>query len=165
MSTDMDLANSMRQGMRHLASGVAVVATRDDQGNSYAMTVSSITSLTANPASLLVCLNEDSNTHGVLQQVGQFSVSVLSQDQQDVSENCSITADTGDRFSVGDWAEYDDLNLPYLEGSLSVFFCQVNQKINYGTHSIIIGDIQSVKVDENDLPPLVYCRGAYRSLS
>ncbi len=165
MSNSEELGQLMKQGMRHLASGVAVVATRDQQGQRYAITVSSITSLTTNPPSLLICLNESSNTNTVLQKVDRFSVNLLSQNQQNVSQCCSMSADTEQRFEIGQWKQHAEDLLPYLEDSLSVFFCQINQRIVYGTHTIIIGDIRSINVDQSDQAPLVYCRGGYHQLS
>ena len=41
--------------MRFLASSVSIISTKDQSGNLYAMTASSVTSLTIDPPSVLVC--------------------------------------------------------------------------------------------------------------
>ena len=159
-----DLAQQMKAGMRHLASGVAIVATRDSHGDPFAMTVSSITSLTDSPPSLLICLHEVAQTHAVLRQVDRFSANILTEAQQNVSQCCAAEPDMAQRFKVGNWAENLQLDLPYLQDSLSVFFCKVSQRIDYGSHMIVIGDIQAVEISAVDQAPLVYCRGQYRQL-
>ena len=49
--------------MRFLASSVSVISTKDHSGNLYAMTASSVTSLTIDPPSVLVCVNNEASIH------------------------------------------------------------------------------------------------------
>ena len=164
MSSEQQLAEQMKQGMRHLASGVAIVATKDTLGQPYAMTVSSITSLTASPPSLLVCVHEVAQTHAVLRDVNGFSANILSESQRDVSECCAFEPAMSRRFEVGYWRNHDKFYLPFLPDALTVFFCRISQRIDYGTHMIVIGDIQEVCFAPEEQPPLVYCRGEYHKL-
>lgn len=164
MLEQSDLGAAMKAGMRHLASGVAVVATRGADGVPRAMTVTSVTSVSDAPASLLVCLNRTSNTYQNLSDSGLFSVSVLQQDQQAVSERCSSAPESQDRFSVGNWQDFQEGATPYLPDSLVSFLCRVSRKIDYGTHCIVIGDIEAVKLGQNDAAPLVYFRGTYTGI-
>ena len=159
-----NIADRMKQGMRHLASGVAVIATRDNQGQAFAMTVSSITSLTDSPPSLLICIHQVAQTHLVLREAKYFSASILAENHQDISQICAAEPDMKKRFQVGQWQDHDTLKIPYLTDALSVFFCRISQRIDYGTHMIVIGDIQSVDIAEHQQAPLVYCRGAYHTL-
>lgn len=164
MSEQLDLGSAMKAGMRHLAGGVAVVATRGADGTPKAMTVTSVTSVSDAPASLLVCLNRSSGAYQSLEGSELFSVNILSQSQQAVSERCSRTPEDGDRFSVGDWQDYKEDKVPYLADSLASFLCRVTRKIDYGTHCIVVGDIEAVvQGEKTDDKPLVYFRGAYTS--
>ena len=52
--------------MRFLASSVSVVAAKDSNGKLYAMTASSVTSLTVEPPAILVCVNKGASIHDVL---------------------------------------------------------------------------------------------------
>ena len=54
------LAQSLKLGMRRLASSVCIVTAANEQSEAQTMTVSSVTSVSAEPASLLVCVNRDS---------------------------------------------------------------------------------------------------------
>lgn len=164
MAEQPDLSNAMKAGMRHLASGVAVAATRGADGVPHAMTVTSVTSVSDQPPSLLVCFNRESATFKSLSTTDSFSVSLLRQEQENVSHRCAFTPDDEDRFGFGEWRNYGDQRIPYLDGALAVFLCRIARRIDYGTHCIVIGDIVEVITNGDGGEPLIYCRGEYRSL-
>lgn len=160
-----DLALAMKQGMRRLASGVSVLSTRVDQHERFAMTVSSVTSLSDQPPSLLVCINKSISLQGHLEREGcQFAVNLLTQAQQQVSNVCAGFEPVHDRFSVGQWQEGPDA-VPYLMDSEAIFFCRTDKVVSYGTHYIVIGKIEDVLVSEAHVDPLVYHNGGYASLA
>jgi len=160
---EVDMNSAMREGMRRLASGVSVISTKTTAGARFAMTATSVTSLSAEPASLLVCINRNTSMYEAVKDGGAFCVNVLRFDQQEISNKCASGDQGEERFEVGDWQETADL--PYLEGSLAVFVCDQEQAINYGTHRILIGAIKRVLVDDGDtIDPLVYLDGGYKTL-
>ncbi|TQV78022.1 flavin reductase family protein [Exilibacterium tricleocarpae] len=157
----LQMGEAMKDGMRRLASGVSVLSTRDGEGNRYAMTASSVTSLSDDPPSLLVCVNQATSIHQALECGGPFCVNLLSRDQQDVSVRCA-TGDQGEtRFEVGHWEVEAGNNLPYLQGAQAVFICRQDQCYAYGTHNILIGRIESVMVSDGPVDPLIYLNGRY----
>ena len=48
--------------MRSLAASVSVISARDAIGKTYAMTASSVTSLSIDPPSILVCVNKEATS-------------------------------------------------------------------------------------------------------
>ncbi|HEY7884096.1 MAG TPA: flavin reductase family protein [Cellvibrionaceae bacterium] len=160
-----DLALAMRQGMRRLASGVCILSTRVNHQERFAMTVSSVTSVSDDPPSLLVCVNQQISLRGHLEVLGcPFAVSILSQEQQRVSNVCAGFEPVHDRFSVGRWQEGPEA-IPYLQDSEAIFFCKTDQVTTYGTHHILIGRIEDVLVSENKASPLLYHDGGYNHLA
>lgn len=159
----VDLAQAMREGMRRLAAGVSVISSRDQDGARYAMTVTSVTSVSDNPPSLLVCVNQSARICPALTVGSHFAVNLLTQAHTDVSIVCS-TGDQGDkRFEVGQWLDTPH-KTPYLGDAEAVFECQVDLLQTYGTHHIVIGKIVSVFTSDGEINPLVYCDGGYRRL-
>lgn len=160
---DVELGQAMREGMRRLASGVCVVSARAESGQRYAMTATSVTSISDDPASLLVCINRDTSMFKAIEDGAPFVINVLHREQEDVSNRCA-SGDQGEgRFEVGEWLERD--GLPYLDGSLTVFICEQAKSIDYGTHRILIGNINGALVSEEEkIDPLVYLDGAYRNV-
>lgn len=156
-----DLAASMKLGMRRLASGVCVLSTALENGERFAMTVSSVTSVSDAPASLLVCINQAVSQQAHLSSPdARFAVNVLSFNHQDVSNICAGRDPSKDRFEVGEWLT-DESGLPRLADALAVFICQTSTVITHGTHKVVIGDIQKVIVNDVDVEPLLYANGGY----
>lgn len=158
---EIDLSLAMKDGMRRLASGVAILATTTPSGERHAMTVSSVTSVSDSPASLLVCIHEQTAMHAFLQSVGDnFSISILSSSQQVVSNLCAGRDQGECRFSAGDWQKGAE-SQPYLADAQAVFFCQADQVSSYGTHNIVVGQIHQVMISEGAVAPLIYVDGGY----
>ena len=156
-----NVAASMKLGMRRLASGVCVLSAALPNNQRFAMTVSSVTSVSDSPASLLVCINQLVSQQGHLATLGsQFAVNVLSTAHQDVSNICAGRELNKNRFEVGQWAD-DDTGLPVLADTQAVFICQTDQVTTYGTHKIIIGAIHKVILNGADANPLLYVDGSY----
>lgn len=163
---ELELGQAMKEGMRRLASGVAVISSRGADGYRTAMTATSVTSVSDSPASLLVCVNRSTSLHKVLVEGANFSVNILSNDQQNISNHCSRGDQGENRFTVGDWQEAGEQRTPYLNGSLVAFVCKQVQTITFGTHDIVIGEIQQVMIDDKEaIDPLVYLNGGYRTCS
>jgi flavin reductase (DIM6/NTAB) family NADH-FMN oxidoreductase RutF len=156
-----NLAVSMKLGMRRLASGVCVLSTKLANEQRFAMTVSSVTSVSDAPPSLLVCINQQVSQQGHLATKGSwFAVNVLSIEHRDVSNICAGRDPSRNRFEVGSWVE-DDTGLPVLGDAQVVFICQTDQVMTYGTHKIIVGGIHKVILNGADVNPLLYADGCY----
>lgn len=158
------LSQLMKLGMRRLAAGVCVLSTRTDSDELFAMTVSSVTSVSDSPASLLVCINKQVSQQGHLSTLGnEFAINILAEDQQDVSNICAGREVGRDRFGIGSWAQ-NNHGIPYLTDAQAVFFCRADMASVYGTHHIVVGLIHDVKVTGESLAPLIYIDGRYASL-
>jgi flavin reductase (DIM6/NTAB) family NADH-FMN oxidoreductase RutF len=160
-----DLGVAMKLGMRRLASGVCVLSTQLVGGERFAMTVSSVTSVSDNPASLLVCVNKHGSMEGHLATQGSpFAISILASGQQAISNRCAgLDAADTDRFSLGDWQQGFD-GLPYLADAQATFFCRSDMVNSYGTHHIIVGRIFEVVIGGLTIDPLIYVDGDYEVL-
>jgi flavin reductase (DIM6/NTAB) family NADH-FMN oxidoreductase RutF len=157
------VSEAMRVGMRRLASGVCVISARIT-GESFAMTASSVTSVSDNPASLLVCINKMVSQQEYFSTQGSvFAVNVLGEGHQAVSNLCAGREPGRDRFSLGGWRQ--DAPSPFLADAQVVFFCETDMLISYGTHQIVIARIQNVQVGDVAFAPLLYADGHYGHFS
>src|SRR5438552_16728680 len=80
ISTDL-----YRQVMGNWGTGVTVVTTRDKNGQPYGLTVGSFTSVSMNPILVLVCLDDRLSGLQYFKDSMNFSVSILSEAQQQIS--------------------------------------------------------------------------------
>jgi len=127
------------------------------------MTASSVTSLSDNPASLLVCVNKTAAIRPILKKGQAFTVNILGVEHQDISNQCASKNSGEDRFTIGSWDSHD--NLPFLKDAQAVFFCHVdNEEYEYGTHQIVVGRLVKVIVPDTVVDPLIYSDGSYRRL-
>ncbi len=160
-NNSMDLAQQMRQGMRRLASGVSVITGRNNEGHRSAMTASSVTSVSDDPPSLLVCVHQESYLGTAIKETASFAVNLLSSAQQEISVRCATPDEELDRFALGNWVLNDKHQLYVLEDAQAVFLCELKREMVYGTHFIFVGDILSVQIAQQEVDPLVYLNGNY----
>lgn len=147
-----------RDAMRRLA-GTVTVVTVANNGEPHGTTATAVTSLSMSPPSLLVCFNRDSRLHGLLSSAEEFCVNLLHTDNVDVSRLFSSPVSSAERFAGGKWGTKEE-GAPWLENAQSCIHCAKDQQIDYGSHTIFIGRVLSVR-NRDDVSPLIYCNGAY----
>lgn len=158
---DHQLIQLMKQGMRRLASGVCVLSARLADGEAFLMTVTSVTSVSDNPPSLLVCVNRQIQRHAELLPVGsRFAINLLNIDQSEISNLCAGRYDDRDRLSIGNWNQEEWL---FLADAQASFCCVTDKVVSYGTHEILFGRIEKVTIHNNEVDPLIYANGQYGS--
>jgi flavin reductase (DIM6/NTAB) family NADH-FMN oxidoreductase RutF len=148
-----------RQAMRKLASSVAVVTAQDAEAR-QAMTATSVTSLSLEPPSLLVCINKSAAIYPLLLAKQPFAVNILSRAQERISELCG-GGEQGDRFSEGTWEDHVD-GPPMLADSQANLICACDGFLEYGSHGIFVGRITDIKLCDT-IDPLIYVDGKYTS--
>lgn len=148
--------------MRRMAQSVCVLSATEADGARHAMTASSVTSVSTEPASLLVCVNRAASLHPILLESGtHFCVNLLSSDMQELSRLCSGGAQGEARFALGDWRVHAPTGQPYLADAQANFFCTVDGRLDYATHLICVARIGGVQVAGGAARPLVYLDGSY----
>ncbi len=157
-SVPEDLPAQFRAAMRRLAASVTVVVASGDNGP-VGMAATSVTSLTADPPAVLVCVNRATALHALLVPTAPLSVNLLSRDQQDVSAAFGGGLPHEQRFAVGNWRETDS-GLPALDGAQANLSCVIDAMLAYGTHSIVIARVLKAEISA-EVAPLIYQDGAY----
>jgi len=152
----------LRLAMRQWATGVTVVSVENGDAR-HGMTVSSFTSVSLTPPLVLVSLERVSRTCGLVEKAGCFAVTILSQDQRDLSDRIAgRIADDQDRF---DGVETFTLvsGAPLIAGGLAHFDCQVVATYPAGTHTVFIAEVMAVRQNPGE-PPLMYYDRDYREI-
>lgn len=151
-----------KQGMRCLAGSVNIVALQGLDGVLLGVTATAVCSLSAEPPSLVVCINRESLLASGLEIGKHFSVSVLSEHQKDVAE--AFGGRKGvvgrNRFAYGEWYRSED-DVPLLAGARACLECRVENTMDYGTHRAAIGAVTDVHLGEADERSLVFANGQY----
>jgi flavin reductase (DIM6/NTAB) family NADH-FMN oxidoreductase RutF len=155
-----DVSGAFRSAMRRLTSAVGVVTALRD-GVRIGMTASSITSVTLNPPALLVCVNRSARLHACLGEAAPFCVNLLSAAQREVSIAFAGGLSADARFGLGLWST-DARGVSRLDGAQANISCVVERAIPYGTHEILIGRVEAVRI-AGAVDPLIYQDGRYLS--
>ncbi|VXC08933.1 4-hydroxyphenylacetate 3-monooxygenase, reductase component [Pseudomonas sp. 8AS] len=153
-----DLKSMMLQAMRRLAKSVTIITTSNGSER-FAMSATAVDSLSTEPPSLLICVNQTASLHAVLDAGADFCVNILGLEQEYLSHLCSGPIKGEARFQQGNWLTSAG-GIPYLGDAQSAILCRQDGKFNYGTHTIFIGRIEQIH-NGDSISPLVYLDGAY----
>ena len=146
--------------MRNVANSVTVVTTDGPAGRNGA-TVSSFCSVSADPPTLLVCLNKSGSTSLSIRNNGIFCINILSENQVRFAEQ--FARHTDNKLALFEDAEWEHQTgpAPSLAGATS-FFCSVSDIVESTSHDIIIGSVTAVSMGRSN--PLVYLDRTYRKI-
>ena len=153
-----DLATAFKGAMRRLAATVTIASTRGPDGRPMGMTATAVTSVTADPPALLICVNRSASIHPCLAMGHRFCVNLLASDHGDLSFAFGGRVAPEERFAQGEWAA--DADVPYLADAQSNIFCVVDALHDYGTHTIVIGKVASVRL-HGEVRPLIFGDGRF----
>lgn len=151
--------DDFRATLGRFATGVTVItATAGDRD--HGMTVSAFSSLSLDPALVLVCVDRVATMHGVLVEDAVFGVNVLAVGQETLSRRFA-SGDPSDRFAGVGYTR-GALGAPLLDGTLAWLECRVAARHAGGDHTIVVGAVAEAGVRE--ARPLLYYRSGYASL-
>ncbi len=156
-------AADFRGAMRHLIGAVSVITV--GRGNDVTgMTVTSMSSLSVDPPSLLVSVNRSASSWPVLKTHGFFGVNVLAAGQRDIAERFSGKGGLkgAERFAGADWTARGP-GAPLLVGALAAIDCEVEEIIERHSHGIVIGRVRDVQLAPGG-SALAYWHGEYRAV-
>lgn len=145
-----------RAALGSFASGVTVVTTKDARGKLLGITVSAFCSVSLSPPMVLICIEKTAGSHYAFEESNVFVVNVLREGKADLSELFASQKDN--KFEGVQFAPGID-GVPVLDNSLATLECRVKFSYHGGDHSIFIGEVEDVKVDNGQ--PLIYFRSRY----
>jgi flavin reductase (DIM6/NTAB) family NADH-FMN oxidoreductase RutF len=153
-------AASFRRALGQFASGVTVVTTRDGAGRPLGLTVSAFCSVSLDPPLVLVCIDHRSDANRGLRESGRFAVSVLGEQQEDVSRRFAAAGKGKlEGFSFLD----GPLGLPLVPGALTHLACRIRSFHDEGDHTVWVGEVERATTHAG--APLLHQAGRYRRLA
>lgn len=150
--------------MSRAATGVTVVASDGELGP-RGQTVSAMCSVSADPPSLLICLNQKSQLCAAIDANRVFAVNVLRADQKRIAESFAGRPSPGDKaydFARVRW-QTAVTGAPLLASAIAKFDCRLVETHVFGTHKIYIGEVVASLSAKGK--PLVYASRGYGELT
>ena len=152
--------DDFRAALGRFVSGVTVITTLSEDGQPAGITVSAFASLSLEPCLVLACIDKRASVHEYLYEGKHFAVNILAEDQEHVSRR--FASKEQDRFNGTGYSEGAN-GAPLLDGALAYIECRVVHTYPGGDHTIVIGEVESVRIAEHK--PLAYYRGGYSQLA
>ena len=144
--------------LRTTKQNVFILAAEKDE-EKHAMTVSSVFSVSLEPMSMMVSVNQQAGIHDVLRVNDKFSLNLLASNQIEIAEICSGSEEGQVRFEHDDWETEE---IPYLKNAQSNLFCSCKKIIPLYSHSLVIGEVDKI-FHSGNMNPLIYQDGKYVS--
>ena len=149
-------SQAFRQALGMFATGVTVVAARQDDGALVGLTISSFNAVSLAPPLVLWSLGLSSSRLQALRACSHYAVNVLSAAQVGLAREFATR--------VPDWSVAPHRlgvhGAPLLEGCLAHFECRNTKRHTEGDHDIFVGEVLHC-AQHPGLAPLLYHTGQF----
>ena len=152
-----------REALSCTAATVSVVTTDGPDGRA-GLTVSSMCSVSDDPPSVLVCVNQASGVCDLIRNNGVICINVLRVGHSSIADGFSgrVADSSRDPFDYADW---DTLvtGAPAMLQALVSLDCRIKQELRYGTHYVFVAEVEGLSLNTPG-KPLVYNARTYQPL-
>lgn len=147
---------TFRDAMGKFATGITIVTT-EVAGEIKGMTVNAFMSVSLEPKLIAISIDKKASLYDILQTNPTFGVSVLKDEQKDVS---MVFAKQKEQENPVPITKLQDV--PVVDGALVNLACKVVDKVVAGDHVILIGEVEDLVLRDGD--PVLYFGGSYREI-
>lgn len=145
----------LRGAMSRLVTGVVLATTHTKEGP-VGMTVNSFTSITLDPATVLICVNTRNRGYEAIKEARGYGVNILGGSHGNIAQRFARPGlSQEDRFSNVSWVT-KITGSPIVDGAAAWMDCRVVDIQHMGTHGLFFGEVVAAGQDELDESPLAY---------
>jgi flavin reductase ActVB len=145
--------------MASFPSGVAIVTTVDADGEPRGLTTTAVCSVSAEPPTVLVCVDLASRTLAALRECRRFAVNFIGEGR---SELCLLFASKAeDKFARVAWRP-TETGMPLLADDVLAWAdCATVHELEVGDHVLLVARVEAGGVQPELEPPLMYYRRSW----
>lgn len=152
---------AFRDALGHYASGITIIAGHNGH-EPLGFTCQSFYSVSVTPPLISFSVMASSSTYPQIRDTGKFSVNVLAESQQSLSDQ--FARQKTDKWAGVAWRMTFGRN-PVIAGTLMWLDCKIVAEHQAGDHYLVIGQVTAMSTSAwHDGAPLVYFKGRYRCL-
>jgi len=147
--------------MGRFATGISVVTTLDGE-QPAGITVNALSSVSLEPALVMVALDRRRFITPMVRRFGRYAVNILGADQQLLSD-CFAHAPVSpgrEEFCGAAW-HAGPTGLPLIDGAIETLACTTVETFSAGDHDLFIGRVDSMGEHREGIAPLLYFRRRY----
>ncbi|WP_342659769.1 4-nitrophenol 4-monooxygenase/4-nitrocatechol 2-monooxygenase, reductase component [Rhodococcus ruber] len=160
----VDLKQLFQDAFGRVAATVGIIGVCDERGNLQGMTATAISSLSNDPPSLIVSVNQENQTFRTIFERKRFSVSFMSAG----SEELAYTLSRPGQSKIIDPVHLERPTgwpIPTLRNATATLLCDLDDCIPQFTHQILVGRITHVRTSEGPSDPLLYLERRFQHLT
>ena len=147
--------------MSAFPTGVAIVTTLEPDGTPRGLTTNAVTSVSADPPILLVCVDRESRTLQALLRTKRFVVNFMRDDHAEICQLFASKAE--DKFSAVPWTPGLG-GVPVLHaGAVAHAQCITLEELEIGDHVVVTGLVESGAPPDPGEVPIVWYRKTFAS--
>lgn len=154
-------AVTFREALGRFTSGVCIATVAGKDNRPIGVTISSFSSLSLQPPLVLFCIGKRSSNLDAWLGATHFSINVLSERQQGLSE--LFATQVADKFA-GVAGSIGRNGCFCFDGTLVTLECRRSAVYDEGDHYILVGLVENAVLGDAG-EPLLRFRGAYRNLT
>lgn len=146
----------LRGVLGSFVTGVTIITTVDEDGVPHGLTANSFSSVSLDPPLVLWSQSLSAPSHPVFRRSERFSVSILAQDQIDLSN----------KFAKGGQSKFEGVKLkqglgglPLIDGCAASLECRLIAVYPGGDHVVYLGEVD--RIERSNRPPLGFYGGRY----
>jgi flavin reductase (DIM6/NTAB) family NADH-FMN oxidoreductase RutF len=148
--------------MRAFPTGIAIVTTVEPDGTPRGLTTNAVTSVSAEPPILLVCVDQASRTLPALLASKRFCVNFMRDDREDLCRLFASKAD--DKFDQVPWRPGLG-GVPILEQvAVAHAECSTLDELEMGDHVVVTGLVEAGEPPAPSDVPIVYFDRTFHSV-
>ena len=156
-------SEQFRQAWARFATGVSVVTSIERGGGVHGMTAQGICSVSMDPMLALVCVGHNRHSHEHISESRRFCINILNVDQQGIAEHFAMPPERRDAaFDVP--LSFTETGAAVIEDSLASLDCRVVADHVAGDHTIFIGEVDEIRLNDSG-GPLTYYRSEFGRLA
>ncbi|MGJ9459822.1 flavin reductase family protein [Oceanobacillus sp. CF4.6] len=146
-----------RNAMGKFATGVNVITTEVD-GDIHGMTANAFMSVSLDPKLVVISIGENASMLEKVRKSKKYAINILSQNQKELSMIFAGQIKEDRNVSFESLAD-----LPVIKGANTQISCEVVNEHVEGDHTLFIGKVIDLKLQECS-DPLLFYKGKYTSL-
>jgi flavin reductase (DIM6/NTAB) family NADH-FMN oxidoreductase RutF len=162
-TSSIAITDAAMRTMRGLFASGVTVATTTNGGRLHGVTVSAFTAVSLDPPLVLISLANETTSRDLIAESGLFAVNILSDDQEFLSERFAARAPIVNEAFEGVPYHIEATGAPILDDSLAWYDCRVIATHEGGDHTLFIGQVEAIGLDESR-KPLLYFANRYARL-
>ena len=152
-----------RTALGRFATGVTVVTAKTPT-EARGMTANAFSSLSLDPPLVLVCYDNKASSLKLVQEAKKFAINFLAEEQKSTSDwFAGKGRDAEDQFADIPH-EIGENGSPVLTGNVGVLECDLHEELPGGDHTIVVGRVTRVVLEEEVRAPLLFYGSAYRKM-